>query len=162
MKSTHIKYSEGQWFAIPLPSSGYAIGIIARGSYKTKGGLGYFFGPKYDEIPSNLETFSKNKENFIFIGWFGDLGIINGDWPLIEAGKPFKRVEWPVPKFYRIPGIPEGQAFLVEYDQTMPEMFRPMHEYLVPISQDILQFPEDSLHGAGAIEIILDRLLNPK
>ena len=36
-RKKHIKYSEGQWFAVPLKSGGYALGIIARGSHKVKG-----------------------------------------------------------------------------------------------------------------------------
>ena len=42
MGRKHIRYNEGQWFGVPLRKGGYAIGIIVRGSYKTKGGLGYF------------------------------------------------------------------------------------------------------------------------
>lgn len=60
MQTEHIKYSEGQWFAIPLNNGGYALGIIVRGSYKTKGGLGYFFGPRYEDIPDGNETWHKN------------------------------------------------------------------------------------------------------
>jgi|SRR5271157_6053791 len=161
MKNTHIKYSEGQWFAVPLRSGGYAIGIIVRGSYKTKGGLGYFFGPKYAEVPSNIETLAKNKDNSILIGWFGDLGIINGDWPLIEGRKPFAREEWPVPKFYRIPPLPIEKAFVVEYDQDT-SIHHPIHEYIVPISEEILKLPEDGGYGSGAIEIELDKLLSNK
>jgi hypothetical protein len=32
---------------------GYALGIIVRGSFRTKGGLGFFFGPRYVEIPDS-------------------------------------------------------------------------------------------------------------
>lgn len=159
MNKKHIKYSEGQWFAIPLRSGGYAIGIIVRGNYKTKGGLGYFFGPRYDHLPSIVETAPKNKDNFIFIGWFGDLGITNGEWPLIEAEKPFKREEWPVPKFYRIPSLSPGKAVVVEYDQNDQRILHPIREYLVPLSQDILKFPKNTSYGYEAVEIELDKLL---
>jgi hypothetical protein len=73
IKQVHIRYREGQWFAIPLRKEGYALGIIVRGCYKTKGGLGYFFGPKYAEIPNDEATWEKKPEEAILIARFGDL-----------------------------------------------------------------------------------------
>jgi hypothetical protein len=55
-----IKYYEGQWFAIPLRTGGYGLGVVVRGGNKTKGGLGYFFGPRYDSIPNEKEIEKKN------------------------------------------------------------------------------------------------------
>ena len=117
-----IKYSEGQWFAVTLPGGGYALGIIVRGNYRTKGGLGYFFGPRYSNVPIGVDTLSKDKDNSIHIGFFSDLGIIRGEWPLISGGKPFSREDWPVPFFRRLDPIRKGLAFLVEYDQNFPAM----------------------------------------
>lgn len=155
MKTKLIKYSEGQWFAVPLKTNGYGLGIIVRGEYKTKGGLGYFFGPKYLTIPIGVDTFSKNKDNAIFICKFGDLGIIKGDWPLIMDGKPFRRDEWPVPKFHRVPPLPPGKAIIVEYPQDSSDMYRALHETTVPITSEILSLPKDGLFGSGAVEIVL-------
>jgi hypothetical protein len=157
MVKKRIKYSEGQWFAVPLRDDGYAIGIIVRGEYKTKGGLGYFFGPRYSNIPSGEETFAKNKENAILVGIFGDLGIITGEWPLIQNGKPFIREEWPVPLFKRIDSFNEDIALIVEYDEeNIPG--RPVRE-TITTTDSVLEFPDDGVYGSGSIEKTLTNLL---
>lgn len=154
-----VKYGEGQWFAVPLRSSGYALGIIVRGSYRTKGGLGYFFGPKYEGVPSGAETYTKNKDNSILICRFGDLGIIRGQWPLIQGKKPFYRDEWPVPLFRRILPFPEGKAVIVEYRQDYSGMEAPFRETITEVTGDVLKLPKDSMFGSGAVEIVLTKLL---
>jgi hypothetical protein len=65
LRQKHTRYSEGQWFTVPLRKGSYALGIIVRGSYKTKGGLGYFFGPQYAEIPGDKQTWEKHPEDAI-------------------------------------------------------------------------------------------------
>jgi hypothetical protein len=159
MRKKYIKYQEGQWFAVPLRSVGYGIGIIVRGEYSTKGGLGYFFGPKYHEVPKGVDTLSKNRDNALLICRFGDYGIVNGKWLLIENGKPFVREEWPVPKFHRIPPLPPGQAVLVEYPHDSKDMFRPLCETAVPITSEILALPDDMLFASGSVEIALTNII---
>lgn len=156
----HIRYKEGQWFAVPLPNGGYGLGIIVRGSYRTKGGLGYFFGPIYDAIPLPQETFLKNKDNAILIRRFGDLGIINGEWPLISDGKPFSREEWPVPLFHIVLPFPEGKATIVKYSQDYSGSERPIHTENVLLTEDIAKLPENILSGSKALEKTLYRLLS--
>lgn len=159
MGQKFVKYDEGQWFAVPLRIGGYALGIIVRGSYKTKGGLGYFFGPKFDTIPSGDETYSKSKENPIYICHFGDLGIIKSRWPLIQSGKPFYREEWPVPLFHRVLPFPEGKAIIVEYRQDYSGMEAPIRETMTEATEDVIKLPKDSMYGSGAVEIVLSKLL---
>lgn len=161
-EKTRVKYSEGQWFAVPLRDTGYAVGIIARGNYKTRGGLGYFFGPKYLQIPTGAVTYSKNKSNSIFICRFGDLGIIQGKWPLISKGKPFTRDDWPVPLFFRTTPSFEDKAVIVEYDQDFSGFGKPTREFVSDITDEILEFPEDGLCGYGFVEIRLTRLFKSR
>jgi hypothetical protein len=155
-----VKYEEGQWFAVPLRNGGFALGIIVRGNFKTKGVLGYFFGPKYEEIPTGEETISKNKDNALLIGRFGDLGIIEGEWSLIQNGKPFNREEWPVPLFHRVLPFPEGKAVIVEYRQDYSGSESPMKETVVPLTDEVTELPDAGLYGSGAVEITLTKLLS--
>jgi hypothetical protein len=157
-----VKYDEGQWFAVPLKSGGYGIGIIVRGRYRTKGGLGYFFGPRYLNVPTCEDTYSKNKNNPILIGEFSDLGIIKGEWPLISNGKPFSRADWPVPLFHRIPSLPRGKAYIVEYDQDYNGVELSIHEHLEDISDEILKLPYDVLYGYKSLETTLTELIEKK
>lgn len=159
MGQKHIKYNEGQWFAVPLRDGGYALGIIVRGSYRTRGGLGYFFGPKYEDVPKWTETYAKNKDNPILICHFGDLGIIRGQWPLIQSSAPFNRNDWPVPLFHRVLPLPEGKAVIVEYRQESSGLEAPIREKITTNTDEIRNLPEDGLFGSGAVEILLTKML---
>lgn len=153
-----IKYTEGQWFAVPLRGGNFGIGIIVRGQYSTRGGLGYFFGPEYAVNPTGKDTLNKKPENALLVCLFGDLGIISGEWPLILSGKPFLREEWPVPFFHKILPFPEKSAVIVEYGQNYNGVGTlPIREIKVDISDKILCLPEDGLFGSGAVEIELTR-----
>jgi len=158
-RQKHIKYSEGQWFAVPLKDGGYALGIIVRGSYKTHGGLGYFFGPRYAEVPNEQETWHKQPSDAILITWFGDLGIIWGKWPLIPSSRPFRREDWPVPKFRRIDCLNPAKGWLVEYGQNDTEFGVPIREIRCD-ARDLEGLPEDGYDGYEAVEIALTKLLS--
>lgn len=160
-RKRHIKYSEGQWFAVPLKNGGYALGIIVRGSYKTKGGLGYFFGPWYDTIPDERETWRKQPSDAILIAWFGPLGIEWGKWPLIPSTRPFRREEWPVPKFKRIDSLKPEKGWLVEYSQEVGGISEsaPVREIYCN-ARDLNGLPDDGVYGYEAIEIVLAKLLS--
>ncbi len=156
----HIKYSEGQWFAVPLKNGGYALGIIARGSHKVKGPhLGYFFGPRYESIPGEQETWQKQPSDAILIEWFGPLGILWGTWPLIPTTRPFRREEWPVPKFRSIDPLNPTRGWLVEYDQETSGLDLPVRRIYCD-AKDLEGLPEDGVSGYEAIEIVLTKLLS--
>lgn len=159
MQVNYMTYGEGRWFAVPLRDGGYAMGIITRGSSETKGGLGYFFGPRYPDIPASSETYRKNKDNAAFIVQFGDLGITSGHWPLIPDGKPFVRDEWPVPLFHRIHPLYKGMAVIVEYGQDYSGLEPPINEKMDILSDGILKYPKDGAIGSAAVEIELTKLL---
>ena len=159
MRQKHIRYNEGQWFGVPLRKGGYAIGIIVRGSYKTKGGLGYFFGPKYLAIPDDKDTREKKPDEAILIAQFGDLGIINGSWPLIQNTRPFNKEEWPIPKFGTEISLLPGKGFIREYSHAETGEWILVGEKVVEIS-DIVGLPEDASLGGGAVEIRLTNLLD--
>lgn len=144
---------------MPLKDGGYALGVIVRGSYKTKGGLGYFFGPKYAEIPDEQETWLKNPSDAILIAWFGDLGIIWGKWPLIPSGRPFRREEWPVPKFRNIDPLNLNKGWLVEYRQESNGLELPIRRIYCDV-KDLVGLPEDGDWGYEAIETVLTKLLS--
>ncbi|MEJ2711045.1 MAG: immunity 26/phosphotriesterase HocA family protein [Anaerolineales bacterium] len=159
MKKNNIHYSEGQWFAVPLRQDGYALGIIVRGSYKTKGGLGYFFGPKYEEVPGDRATWEKHPREALLIARFGDLGIVRGSWPLIQSTRPFSEEEWPIPKFGMEVPLPPGKGFIREYEQDSSGALICIRQ--TPVDADKIQkFPKDTVMGGGAVEIKLTKLLD--
>lgn len=157
MSTKRITYSEGQWFAIPLSEGYYGLGVIVRGFYKSKGGLGYFFGPKYASI-DNIHTVPSTPIDAILVAWFGDLGIINGRWPLLNIPFGFRKEDWPVPAFKRLDYVNRNYGWLVEYEQENPIFARSEREVYLPISQ-IRSLPEESSFGYEALEIQLSKLL---
>jgi hypothetical protein len=159
MMSKNIKYNEGQWFAIPLRNGGYALGIIVRGNYQTKGGLGYFFGPCYDHIPDNDDVWKINPDDALLITQFGDLGIINGRWPIILSTRPFSKDEWPIPKFGSVNPLIPHKAFVREYQQDNAGELQVVREIVVD-AKEIAGLPTDSSMGGGAVEIRLSDLLS--
>lgn len=156
MTRAHVKYDTGQWFAVPLRDGGYALGVIVRGSYKTKGGLGYFFGPRYAELPGNDDVSAQQPSDAILITWFGDLGIISGEWPLIFSNRAFHKEEWPMPRFRR-DATPE-KGWLVEYHQDATGFDGIIRETLCDV-RDLEGLPKETVSGSGAVEIKLTRLL---
>lgn len=159
MDGKHYRYDEGQWFAVPLRNGGFGIGVIVRGSYATKGGLGYFFGPRYETVPGDEATWEKHAQQAVMITRFGDLGIINGRWPMIESSKPFIKENWPIPKFGIEVPYPPGKGFLREYAQNQKGEFICIKETPVDAS-DIAHYPRDAVMGGGAVEISLTNLLS--
>jgi hypothetical protein len=159
-KKYRVEYGEGQWFAVPLDDGSYALGIIVRGSYSTKGGLGYFFGPRYPVVPSGRETEGKAPSDAILKAWFGDLGIIEGRWHLVKTTREFDRAQWPVPNFGRIDLINLQVGRVVEYDQDVNGLLDlPIRESVRP-AEEVADLPEDGVWGARAVELALNRLLS--
>jgi hypothetical protein len=159
MNKKHIHYNEGQWFAVPLRKDGYALGIIVRGSYKTKGGLGYFFGPKLERLPEDRDTWEKKPEDAVLITQFGDLGIITGRWPLIHSTRAFVKDKWPVPHFGSIDPLRPGVGHLREYAQDEKGNLVLIRQVVVDAA-DLVGVPLDRDMGGGAVEIKLTKLLD--
>jgi hypothetical protein len=157
-RKKHIKYSEGQWFAVPLKDGGYALGVIVRGSYKTKGGLGYFFGPRYESVPDEQETWTKQPSDAVLIAWFSDLGITRGKWQLIPSTCLFRREEWPIPTFKRLDALKPEKGWLVEYSQDTDDVPIPVRERYCN-AMELLDIPDDGDYGYEAVEIVLTKRL---
>src|SRR6266705_1440571 len=102
-------YPEGTVFAVPLRGGGYAVGLVARvGRRGTT--LGYFFGPRREKVPVLSEVAELNPEAALLVELFGDLGLMEGHWPIIGLASSFDRRRWPLPPFGRIEEF-TGRAF---------------------------------------------------
>lgn len=151
--SRNVPYEDGTWFAVPLRDGGYGTGIVAR--HSADGCiLIYLFGPRYKNIPPLHEVQKKRSKDAIKVKIAGDLGLIEGSWPIIGSSEAWKRDEWPMPKFIRKDEI-SNSVWLVTYADDNPNQV--ICEERASI--DLQGFERDSLSGAGAIEIVLTRLL---
>lgn len=147
-------YREGSVFAIPLRSEGYAVGVIARVSSDNSGGLlGYFFGPKLNTLPSEEIVGLLKPSNALRVLRFGDLSLLNKEWLVIGCIANWERKEWPMPDFLRKDDISK-KAWRVRYSEdNVSEV----------ISESAESFDSslerDAAFGAGAVELLLTRLL---
>lgn len=149
-------YSEGDWFAVPLRDGGFAVGVIARAMPRKEGVLlGYFFGPRRDEVPTFEEISDLSASDAVMVEIFGDLGIIHREWPLLGRVNGWDRSAWPTPEFGRFEEL-TGRAFKVTYDDNNPNLV--VHEEQVD-PDELVGLPRDGLSGAGAVERMLTRML---
>jgi hypothetical protein len=150
-------YQEGDWFAVPLRGGGYAAVIIARTMPRKEGVLlGYFFGPRRDSVPNLGELSALSASDAALVERFGDLGILDGTWPLVGHTDRWDRGAWPTPAFGRLEEL-TGRALKVIYDDDNPN--RLLREERIDPSE-LASMPKDGLSGAGAVERILTRLLS--
>jgi hypothetical protein len=150
-----VPYDEGTWFAVPLRAGGYAVGLVAR---KSPEGvlLGYFFGPRRDLVPSLSDLETLRPEETVLIRLFGDLGLLEGEWPIIGQSPTWDRRSWPLPQFGRIEEF-TGRALRVEYDEE--NLARTVRE--TPATREEVEgLPLDGMSGYGALEKRLTRLLS--
>lgn len=146
-----LPYSEGSIFFVPLRNGGFGRGVVARASPNGKGLFGYFFGPRLSSPDSEPLNDLKAVDAVLSVR-FGDLGLINGEWPIRGTVLKWNRAEWPMPDFARRP--PGLAARLVRYSDTDPMRI----ESEQPIADDA-GLPTDSASGYGAVEIKLTKLL---
>ena len=94
------KYGPGSLFAVPLNDGGYGLGLVARMS--SKGILlGYFFAPKWAQVPSLPEVKSLSPNDSVLIGRFSSLGLKQGTWEVLGSVLGWVPEEWPMPVFAR-------------------------------------------------------------
>lgn len=147
-------YEEGDWFAVPLQGGGYALGLIARMKPNSSGLLGYFFGPRYSEIPKLAAAAQLHSTDAIERLIFGDLDLLERNWPVLGALPGWNRQQWPLPSFAGR-DLVSGRPHIRTYDEDSLEM---VSERWVR-DADIAGLPQDGLFGAGAVVSRLSRVI---
>lgn len=150
----NLPYKEGTVFLVPLRTGGYGRGVVARCSPKGKIVFGYFFGPRV--IGMEERHFDDlSPEQTVLRLRFGDLGLIDGKWPIVGLIPNWKRPHWPMPDFIRVEDrIGDERKYLVRYSDSDPSI----RLFETPqIENSDLQ--PDVLSGCGLVEIKLTKLL---
>ena len=150
-----LPYEEGDWFAVPLRDRGYAVGLVARRPKNARVLLGYFFGPRRDDVPSLDEVSSLSPEQAVSALRFGDLSLVNNEWPVIGRSPSWDRLRWPMPTFVRTEPL-RGITWKVHYPNDNPRG----NPTLERVKGNLADFEKDGLYGAGAVEIHLTEILN--
>ena len=149
-------YSEGTVFVVPLRSGGYARGIVTRASKEGICLFGYFFGPRLSSL-EEVEFDDLEPANAILRLRFGDLGLINGEWPIKGQIPKWNRSQWAMPDAVRKDPLGRKDPVRICYDDTDPN--RRVSEY--PITDaEAKGLISDSAGGYGFVEIKLTNLIN--
>lgn len=148
-----LPYIEGSVFLVPLRNGGYARGVVARASPSGRGVMGYFFGPRLLDTAS-VSCDDLNPGSAVLRIIFGDLGLINGEWPVLGRVVNWNRSEWSMPDFLRRDLLGRMNPVLVRYADDDPNRIE-----LELIIDDHSGMLPDSSAGYGAVEIRLSNLL---
>lgn len=151
-KRKSLIYRNGTCFAVPLRSGGFATGVVARSNQK---GIvfGYFFGPRLLDV-RNAKLSELHPARAVYVGKFGDLGILNGEWPILGTILGWSAGDWPMPPLIRMDKA-VNRAWVCEYDDRT---FACISENEVD-PERVAEFVADGTMGYGAMEIRLTKLL---
>ncbi|WP_309893697.1 Imm26 family immunity protein [Archangium sp.] len=139
----------GDWFAAPLRTGGYGVGVVAR---KGRKGIlfGYFFGPRSACVPGLVELQELRAVDAILVRQFGHLGLLERKWPVIGRLENWRMEDWPLSEFGRVDES-LGKAWRVRY----PDDLSGLGEETPCSIEAAKALPCDALAGDGAIEILL-------
>jgi hypothetical protein len=150
-----LPYEEGDWFAVPLPGGGHAVGLVARSSRRGKILLGYFFGPRRSGLPEVSELLALQPGDAVLVDRFGDLSLTRREWPILGSAPEWERSRWPMPLFGDVDELIDI-GWRVEYPNEDPAA-RSLRTRVPRAEASTL--PEDRLMGAAAVAITLDMRL---
>lgn len=145
--------SEGTWFAIPLKSLGYGIGLAARVSVKSGIILAYLFNEKKDDIPKIADVAVLKQSDAIMVIRMGTIGLSNGEWPIIGVANKWNRTDWPNKDFIRQDELAH-RAWKIRYSDD--DQNKIDNEVPVPYGQ-IDMLDKDTLYGDVAAAKTLTR-----
>jgi len=141
----------GSVFLVPLRDSGYGTGVVARSTGQGDC-LGYFFGPRIRN-EADVDVSQLQASRAILVGMFGDLDLINRNWPVVGNIPRWNPADWPVPRMARLDEA-ANRAWVSTYDDDLHCV---NEEEISPA--EALQYPYDRMMGSGAVEIRLTKLL---
>jgi len=148
-------YAEGDVFAMPLRTGGFALGLVARKPRSGNVLFGYFWGPARPSIPDPKDLPQLSVKNAMFGKMFSDIGLIKKKWMVIAHLPDWERPHWPMPKFLRKSPLSK-RAWLVTYADDDPGHV--INEE--PCEYDVTGYERDELLGSDAAEALLTHLLS--
>ena len=160
---SRVNYQEGQFFVLPLARSTCAVGLLARMPPRGGVSLGYFFGPRRLEPPTDGAYYDALRaEHAVFVCRFRDAPLYRGQWPLLQLRAQFRRGDWPIPAFHRYdggttlaPGVSDVTDWRVEYGED--NLIVPERE--TPATQPDLQLVDDYAFDASTLTVEVGRRL---
>jgi len=106
-------------------------------------------------VPTLVDVAGLHPENAIKRSHVGDLGLIEGTWPVIGELPGWDRTAWSSPAFVRRDELSKC-AWRVIYSDADPNVV----EREEPVSYDVDGMEKDGLGGRGFVEQVLTNLLD--
>ncbi len=154
--SDNPSYSEGDFFAVPLKTGGFGVGLAVCLGVKHDV-VAHFFGPVRESVPSIDDLVNLTELNSAHIEHFLDDGLRDGSWEVIGQYPEWDAYDWPIPKFGWLQrsaadsaNNSPGQAFEVELDENL----RAARQKKVSI-EHFNSLPYEILVGSKDVEITL-------
>jgi len=149
------EYGEGYWFAVPLGTGGFSVGIIARMNKRRNIILGYFFAERWTYPPRLVDIQNRSAEEAVLKCIFNSRALVDARWPILGRSPGWDRGAWPMPAFCRTEEL-TGRYWKVIYPDDDPTEARTE----IQITADECQkLPKDVLFSPNSIEATLTRLL---
>ena len=117
--------------------------------------LAYLFGPKRDAVPLLADVARLQPKEAVKCLRIGDLGLINGEWPILGDLPHWDRPAWSMPSFARRDTLSQ-RAWRSVYSDSDPSKL----EQEKPMPYDADDLERDALYGAGAVELMMTKLLD--
>jgi hypothetical protein len=149
-----LPFKEGTWFVLPLRSGGFSVGVVARTTAHGEVIAVYLFGPKRSAIPPLAELAFSEPKDALRVIRVGDLGLIDGSWPIIGQAPHWRREEWRIPAYLRRDEL-SRKAWRVVYSDSDPNEV--VLEEELPF--DTSGMDRDAVFGTGAVELLMTKLL---
>jgi hypothetical protein len=161
MSKLRVKSKNGDLFIVCKEGRRIGLGLIARGDGRPCR-LGYFFPLELYDDASDKQNLKLTTKQSVLVMKFGDLEIINGNWPIVGHLKDFSFAAWPMPKFERfMPG--SKQRIITEYDEERLERYIfESEESKLPPGYDLSFVVEGGLAGAFFLADKLECILGGK
>jgi hypothetical protein len=115
-----------------------------------------FFGPKRETVPALSNAEGLRREDAVWASVFGDVGLCDGSWVVLDRLADWDRHAWRMPAFVHRDSL-VGLFSLVEYPSDDPGE-RPVRRR---ISEDEARgLPDSGSAGSGFVEQRLTKLLS--
>jgi hypothetical protein len=152
---------EGDCFAVPLPSGGFAIGVVARAMERSDSVIFvYMFGPRRMELPDIKDAKNLRPVRSIFHGRVG----AGRRWSNLGRLADYSRSQWPMPSFLSV-DLLTGRTVVRTYDDDDPSHLKEERALSVRAAarRGSASTTSDGLFGPVALEVVLNDLLgDPK
>ncbi|MDC6180490.1 hypothetical protein C2I33_21285 [Ralstonia solanacearum] len=147
-----VKYQEGDIFLVPLSDGACALGVVARANKKKGIVVGYFFKGIVDNV-ADYSVLDLVADRATKVLRFGDLALLEGNWPIVSRLKDWHSEEWPMPKFIREDPFTK-RVWLISYKDDDPGVELSEEQFL----GEPANHPRAGVAGAGFVEKLLTKL----